>query len=182
MMNAPADAPNRVNYLNGTYYTISLNGKYGNMNDATASANSTYIQIALDETLQAGDSIWITAYQNKGTDAEASPYIVAGSTIVNDGVKFNDIYNSTLLPNTKGYSLGEGCENAKVIKLTRGSKQGTNLFITKILVSRWAEATLINLVNPDDANFNSAKYNLAGQKVDSNYRGIVIKNGKKYLH
>lgn len=182
MMNAPADAPNRVNYLNGTYYTISLNGKYGNMNDATASANSTYIQIALDETLQAGDSIWITAYQNKGTDAEASPYIVAGSTIVNDGVKFNDIYNSTLLPNTKGYSLGEGCENAKVIKLTRGSKQGTNLFITKIVVSRWAEATLINLVNPDDANFNSAKYNLAGQKVDSNYRGIVIKNGKKYLH
>ena len=28
---------------------------------------------------------------------------------------------------------------------------------------------------------NAAIYNLAGQKVDASYKGIVIKNGKKYV-
>ena len=28
---------------------------------------------------------------------------------------------------------------------------------------------------------NGAIYNLAGQKVNENYKGIVIKNGKKYI-
>lgn len=27
----------------------------------------------------------------------------------------------------------------------------------------------------------AAQYNLAGQRVDNNYKGIVIVNGKKYL-
>lgn len=136
MMNAPADAPDRVNYVNGTYYTISLNGKYGNMNDATASANSTYIQINLDEAIAAGDSVWVTAYQNKGTDAEASPYIAAGTCVINDGVKFNDVASGGE-PNMRSYVLTDGAEGQKVVKLTRGSKQGTNLFITKLVISRW---------------------------------------------
>ena len=29
---------------------------------------------------------------------------------------------------------------------------------------------------------NEVIYNLAGQKVDASYKGIVIKNGKKYLN
>ena len=33
-----------------------------------------------------------------------------------------------------------------------------------------------------DATANDAVYNTAGQKVNANYRGIVIKNGKKYLN
>ena len=33
-----------------------------------------------------------------------------------------------------------------------------------------------------DATANDAIYNAAGQKVNANYRGIVIKNGKKYLN
>jgi len=37
-------------------------------------------------------------------------------------------------------------------------------------------------VTADVESKSDAIYNLAGQKVDSNYRGIVIKNGKKYLH
>ena len=138
MKNAPADAPDRVNYVNGTYYTISLNGKYGNMNDATASANSTYIQINLDEALAAGDSVWVTAYQNKGTEAEASPYIVAGSCVINDGVKFNDVATGGE-PNMRGYVLTDGAEGQKVMKMSRGAKQGTNLFIVKLVISRWVE-------------------------------------------
>ena len=146
MMNAPSDAPDRVNYVNGTYYTISLNGKYANMNDATASANSTFIQINLNEALAAGDSVWVTAYQNKGTDAEASPYIVAGSCVINDGVKFNDVANGET-PNLRSYVLTDGAAGEKVLKMTRGSKVGTNLFIVKLVISRWVED---NGTTPDD--------------------------------
>ena len=42
------------------------------------------------------------------------------------------------------------------------------------------EATGINGVNAEAAA-DGAIYNLAGQKVSAAYKGIVIKNGKKYL-
>ena len=32
-----------------------------------------------------------------------------------------------------------------------------------------------------DSKFNGAIYNLQGVRVDESYKGIVIKNGKKYL-
>lgn len=37
----------------------------------------------------------------------------------------------------------------------------------------------INGIVTDDADDNAPIYNLAGQKVDKNYKGVVIKNGKK---
>ena len=37
----------------------------------------------------------------------------------------------------------------------------------------------INNNGMEDAN--APIYNLSGQKVDQNYRGVVIKNGRKYL-
>lgn len=43
------------------------------------------------------------------------------------------------------------------------------------------ETTGINLIENNSNVSNNAIYNLAGQKVDASYKGIVIKNGKKYL-
>ena len=42
------------------------------------------------------------------------------------------------------------------------------------------EATGIKNVKAGKAN-NGARYNLAGQKVDASYKGIVIMNGKKFI-
>jgi len=36
-------------------------------------------------------------------------------------------------------------------------------------------------MNGESIYSSSALYNLAGQSVTNSYRGIVIKNGKKYL-
>lgn len=45
-----------------------------------------------------------------------------------------------------------------------------------------APATSINDITTTPQHHNtSAQYNLAGQRVDNNYKGIVIVNGKKYL-
>lgn len=43
------------------------------------------------------------------------------------------------------------------------------------------EVTGIENVTTSTITDNTAIYNLAGQKVDDSYKGIVIKNGKKYL-
>jgi hypothetical protein len=44
----------------------------------------------------------------------------------------------------------------------------------------WEKPTAINIVNANIEN-NYSIYNLAGQKVDVSYKGIVIRNGKKIV-
>jgi hypothetical protein len=38
-----------------------------------------------------------------------------------------------------------------------------------------------NIVVDEAVKGNGAIYNIAGQRVDKSYKGIVIKNGKKYI-
>ena len=41
--------------------------------------------------------------------------------------------------------------------------------------------TNINNISADDATLNAPAYNLAGQKVNNSYKGVVIKAGKKFI-
>ena len=52
---------------------------------------------------------------------------------------------------------------------------------SKLRVVIEGEATAISDIATEKAE-NGATYNVAGQLVDDNYKGIVIKNGKKYLN
>ena len=53
----------RLNYKNADYYTICLNGKSGQIGDADASDKAGHMGLTLDEALQTGDVISITAYR-----------------------------------------------------------------------------------------------------------------------
>jgi hypothetical protein len=44
------------------------------------------------------------------------------------------------------------------------------------------ETTSIDAINTQHPTSNTQCYNLAGQKVSDSYKGIVIKNGKKYIN
>ena len=44
------------------------------------------------------------------------------------------------------------------------------------------EATGIGSVQSDDVRMEGQRYNMSGQRVDSSYKGIVIVDGKKFLH
>jgi hypothetical protein len=46
---------------------------------------------------------------------------------------------------------------------------------------RFTSSTGINGIDADAADDNAPIYNLAGQKVTKAYKGVVIKNGKKYM-
>ena len=62
-------------------------------------------------------------------------------------------------------------------KITRGSGE-SGIFYVEV---REAGTTGIRLQSSDLRPQSSAFYNLAGQKVDTSYKGIVIRNGKKIV-
>ena len=102
----PADE-NRVNYKNADYYTLCVNGKKDKMGKEESS-NGGYIQIDLDEALQAGDIISITAYINKDASGkEASLYFkfengegVDDPYILGDADNIHDVVKGTINTHT----------------------------------------------------------------------------------
>ena len=136
----------RLNYSNAGYHTICLNGKKGNLADETASANAGRMVITLDEALQEGDSIYVTAYRNKNADGKAATihFLYENGTVVNDTKTFTNICaddtdadydDDGAEPNTHGYLVPVEAAGSKTITLTRNSAS-TNLFITKFVIVR----------------------------------------------
>ena len=78
------------------------------------------------------------------------------------------------ISNTTAKELKEGKQ------IIRISIFGANCDIDKIEL-KCVEPTAINEINADNVNGNSAIYNISGQRVDENYKGIVIINGKKVM-
>ena len=98
----------RLNYLNAGYYTICLNGKKGNMGDATPSANAGKMVITLDQELAADDVIAITAFLNKNESKEANAYIFFKDGVEAESPTFADAEN-----------IGEGMNGAIGTKSVR---------------------------------------------------------------
>ena len=174
-----------VNYANSTYWTIRINKKKDNI-------DTDNVQITFDQPLKAGDQIAITGYRNKDNDANGTLYILFenGTTIdEGDEVKWNNIHADAGAqePNTNTYTVPEGADS-NWIKIAR-SKAGTNVFITKIVITRGGSTGIDNVQRSlgesvaSQLTFNVQRpmYNLRGQRVDENYKGIVIVNGKKYM-
>ena len=130
---------NRLNYSHSGNYTICLNGKKANLNDEKASANAGHMVITLDQALQAGDVIDMTAYISKDESKEASAYILFENGTAIEGDAYGDAANIDAafngVPTLTSYTVSEDAAGSKTITLTR-SKTGTNLFITKIEINR----------------------------------------------
>ncbi len=152
MKNAPADAANRVNYANGDYYTVCLNGNKDNRNDKTPSTKSTYIEIAFDKPLMAGDSIYITGYRNKDTDTEATIFFDYGKFTLADTKAFNNIALDQE-PNTHTYVVPSYAAGSDVLRLTRNASN-TNVFITKFEVVRWQKDNSGDFIEVENGGYN----------------------------
>jgi hypothetical protein len=81
------------------YYTLCLNGKKANVADSEVSSEneSCRITITLNESLQEGDSIYVTAYRNKNADGkDASIYFLyENGTEVSDSKVYANICSET---------------------------------------------------------------------------------------
>lgn len=83
------------------------------------------------------------------------------------------------MPNTVTIKVPETGDGSKKIVMTR-SYGGTNLFITKIDISRPGETVGISQVNSEAAQ-NAGIFNLNGQRMMNVQKGLYIINGKKVL-
>ena len=130
-----------VNMKNSTYNTIRLRG--------AKDFSTNVVVITLDEALQAGDKIAITAYRNKNAADKQTGALLKfanGSTTVSTattGLEFVNIdasdasaadSNRGTEPNTVTLAVPEDAAGSKTITLTRAAT-GTNLFITKIEIT-----------------------------------------------
>ncbi len=155
---------------------IKVSAKKANI----ATDNLTF---TFDQALAAEDVMEITAYRKKDSDANGTLYMqFENGYEIDEGdeVKWNNIHEAIgQQPNTNTYALTDAA-GSKSMVMAR-SKASTNVFIIKMVINRGGSTGIgnIEVVAPQ---FNGAIYNLAGQKVGEDYKGIVIKNGKKFIN
>ena len=107
-----------------------------------------------------GDATFVTALQTGATTANGTQY---GFTSKSGTPAFAQVVSGQDIPAKKGYIVLKGASAAKYS------------------ICFDDEATGIHTIEAASAA-NAAMYNLAGQRVDKAYKGIVIVNGKKYLN
>jgi len=148
----------RLNYIQGSYWTVCLNGKKGNLNDEAASANAGHMVITLDEALKEGDKISMTGFRNKNADGKkATVYMLFENGTEFAGVEGGmfwtnicaddnnpDYDNDGAEPSTYTWTVPAAEAGAKTITLTRNDA-GTNLFFTEIKIETEAAAAAPNL-------------------------------------
>ena len=178
---------NRINYKNTAqgvdYYTLSLNGKKDNIDDEEYQKNcSPRIIITLDDMFYGGEEIQVTAFTNKNDVTKPStPFFKFenGTELSDDSKTYTDLgVVGNTEPATNTYEVPADAIGSKWFKMSR-SKTSTNLFITKLVILGNA-STGISEVKQVKV-YDNKVYNLAGQLVDDSYKGLVIKNGQKFM-
>ena len=181
------EGENRVNYKNTAqgvdYYTLSLNGKKDNIDDEEYQKNcSPRIIITLDDMFYGGEEIQVTAFTNKNDVTKlGTPFFKFenGTELFDDTKTYTDLgVVGNTEPATNTYEVPADAIGSKWFKMSR-SKTSTNLFITKLVILGNATTGIseVKQVKVYDGNV----YNLAGQLVDDSYKGLVIKNGQKFI-
>lgn len=92
--------------------------------------------------------------------------------------------------NDEGDEVIEGTENSLVMSTTGGSYDvnmaflngGSNDADIEILNYKEVVTGIKDVKTPAVKKVSNAIYNMAGQRVGADYKGVVIKNGKKYIN
>lgn len=136
-------------------------------------------------------------------------YVDDIAMIYNSGLKSAQYKNTTLSfadnkaaieiegkANEADFSIdsdGKGAYISKVLKTNEGETGKSTLYITitsndlqksncfKVAITDKTATGIFNIKSDSNAT-SSTLYNLAGQQVSNSYKGIIIKNGKKYIN
>lgn len=141
-----------------------------------------YVELTAEGGFKAGDVVSITGVYNNASEKNAAIAIFSGKVGEEASILFktDNFINARLVnddPTAQTYTL---TEDAATLQLGRNGNTGT--CITKLTVVRGGTPTGISNVESSASAKSSTLYNLAGQQVSESYKGIVVKNGKKYLN
>lgn len=142
------------NIVNGDFYYRGLYGRKKYTEDADGKLTTTLIS---DNGSQ--------KYQYISTAAgNYLKYLLSGSTL-----QFNGMRAYFYFPNW----------SAENNKAAQAASNGTNAKIHVAVMA--ASTTGISNISAAEASKQAEVYNLSGQRVDASYKGIVVRNGRKYL-
>lgn len=166
------------------YTTVALDFEGTGLTAYTAKVEENVVKLTEVKDVPANTGVVL-----KGKDDYTIPVITASKTEKGDlvGSTSNTEYNAE--DGYTYYILTTAGENeVQFNPVTSGTIAAGKAYLklpagtgTKLRVAIEGEATAISGIATEKVE-NGATYNVAGQLVDDNYKGIVIKNGKKYLN
>lgn len=139
------------------------------------------VELTVDGGFKKGDVITIAGAFNNSDNTKKA----AVDLFTLDGTKATVLFTTDQFINGKdkeanpveqSYTLAADAD-----KLYIGRNGNTNTFVTLLKVVRTSSTGIQQTIAPAKVIENNVIYNLAGQRVNENYKGIVIKNGKKYF-
>lgn len=175
-LNIPFEYANK-NTPKGMLVTISTNAEAGK---ASSDKNNLDVIYVDDIAMIYNSGLKSAQYKNTNlsfADNKAAIEIEgkaneADFSIASDG---EGAYISKVLKNNEG----ETGKSTLYITITSNDLQKSNCFEVAITDKT---ATVIFNIKSDSNATSSTLYNLAGQQVSNSYKGIIIKNGKKYIN
>ena len=166
-------ASNSINYENNTFYNIAKGGQWGNYSGFAGRGTSNWRmiknifvdcgsgEVARRYLGSRGDQSTATfelnTYWFNGAAEDTGNYDNSGTAITSDP-QLKDAANGDFTP------------------------QGTDQVTNKTGDPRWLNNDGINYIQTINDAADAPVYNLAGQRVSPNTKGILIKNGKKFIN
>ena len=175
-LNIPFEYANK-NTPKGMLVTISTNAKAGK---ASSDKNNLDVIYVDDIAMIYNSSLKSAQYKNTNlsfADNKAAIEIEgkaneADFSIASDG---EGAYISKVLKTNEG----ETGKSTLYITITSNDLQKSNCF--EVAITDKTATGIFNIKSDSNAT-SSTLYNLAGQQVSNSYKGIIIKNGKKYIN
>ena len=159
--------------------TTSISGiKFANSYTTDGASNGNNAELTVEGGFKTGDKIVIAGAFNNSDETKTA----AIDIFTLDGTTPTVLFTTKQFIN--GRTVADNPEEETFVltadadKLYLGRNGNTATFVTTLKVTRETAGiseTLNVKVN------NGAIYNLAGQKVDESYKGVVIQNGKKVV-
>ena len=158
--------------------TTSIPGiKFANSYTSDNALNDNYAKLEVEGGFKAGDVVTIAGAFNNADDSKKSAVDLftvdaeKAITVLFTTQQFINGRTTDDDPVAQTYTLEA---DADALYLGRNGNTGT--IVTLLKVERGGSTAIENV---KVQTVDGAVYNLAGQKVDGNFKGIVIKNGKK---
>lgn len=141
-----------------------------------------FVELTTEGGFKKGDVITVAGVFNNADDTKKAAVAFFTGEVGEKGKtyyttkQFINSRNTADDPAEEQITLTEDMPSVKF-----GRSGNTSACVVKVTVVRGGTSTGISSVNAAAAKKNGKTYNMAGQEVSSSAKGIVIKNGKKYV-
>ena len=172
--------------------TFGADTKLANYMGTTMNEDGTYtLNFRTTDVITANTPVFVYGAKNVDTQTIEDVNVVEGEPVVtpaNAAFAFQGSYGKMQVNADDWFISGDNnfyrAKGTESMKATRALFRATTAEAAAkgLTISIDGEATAIQGIVTDKADSDAPAYNLAGQRVADNYRGIIIKGGKKYLN